>query len=174
MGTTASAGAATAAAAAGACGPAPGSEGEAAAGGRPTAAKVMAGVATVGSAAGAGAGTTRRRGGDGAIPGRGGGDVIRRERPGVQQKREEGVAGINAIGNVGGEEGGGGEEGTAACVNLVQGVGWCAIRETMKRGVSVECNKFEEHNAERSDVKSGGEEQRVKVGVEGGTEGGEG
>lgn len=173
MGTTASAGAATAAAAAGACGPAPGSEGEAAAGGRPTAAKVMAGVATVGSAAGAGAGTTRRRGGDGAIPGRGGGDVIRRERPGVQQKRE-GVAGINAIGNVGGEEGGEGEEGTAACVNLVQGVGWCAIRETMKRGVSVECNKFEEHNAERSDVKSGGEEQRVKVGVEGGTEGGEG
>lgn len=54
--------------------------------------------------------TTRRRDGDGAIPGREGGDVMRRERPEGQEKRE-GVAGINAIrgvgGNVGGGEGGG-------------------------------------------------------------------
>lgn len=63
------------------------------------------------SAEGAGAVTTRRRVGDGAIPGGEGGDVIRRERPEVQGKREKGAAGMNAMRCVGGERGGRGRGG---------------------------------------------------------------
>jgi len=68
-----------------------GSDGEAAAGGRPTAASVMAGAA---------AGVARRRLGDATIPRRGG-DAIRRARPAVWAGRD-GRAGMNAIGLVGG------------------------------------------------------------------------
>lgn len=74
--------------------------------------------------------TTRRRDGDGAIPGREGGDVIRREGPEGQEKREKGAAGINAIrgvgGNVWGGEGGGerwceGGRVGAECVDFARG-----------------------------------------------------
>jgi len=75
----------------------PESDGEAAAGGRPTAASVMAGAA---------AGVARRRLGDATTPGRGG-DAIRRARPAVRAGRE-GRAGMKAIGFVGGRVVGGG------------------------------------------------------------------